>query len=80
MTESPSAPRWMKIPISRAFPYAIGAMRECIAGLYQNDYLVFILKLLIFFVAGILIGLVLRPSLKGVNKYMNEQLEDTEMM
>lgn len=62
------------------FPYAIGAMRECIAGLYQNDYLVFILKLLIFFVAGILIGLVLRPSLKGVNKYMNEQLEDTEMM
>ena len=62
------------------FPYAIGAMRECIAGLYQADYLVFLLKLLIFFAAGVLIGLVLRRSLKGVNKYMNEQLEETEIM
>jgi len=62
------------------FPYAIGAMRECIAGIYQSDYLVFLLKLLIFLGIGLLIGLVLRPSLKGVNRYMDEQLEDTEMM
>ena len=62
------------------FPYAIGAMRECIAGLYKADYLVFILQLLLFFVVGVVIGLVLRPHLKGVNNYMNEQLEDTEMM
>lgn len=62
------------------FPYAIGAMRECIAGLYQADYLVFLLKLMLFFAAGLLIGLVLRRSLKGLNRYMDEQLEDTEMM
>ena len=62
------------------FPYAIGAMRECIAGIYQNAYLVFLLKLMLFFAAGLLIGLVLRRSLKGLNRYMDEQLEDTEMM
>ncbi len=62
------------------FPYAIGAMRECIAGLYQNVYLIHLLKLMIFFAAGLLIGLVLRRSLKGINHYMDEQLEETEMM
>ena len=62
------------------FPYAINAMREAIAGLYQNNYLIYTLQLLLFFAAGLFIGLVLRRSLSGLNKYMDEQLEKTEMM
>ena len=55
-------------------------MREAIAGLYQNNYLIYTLQLLLFFAAGLFIGLVLRRSLSGLNKYMDEQLEKTEMM
>ena len=62
------------------FPYAINAMREAIAGLYQNAYWIYTLQLLIFFVVGLLIGLVLRRPLSGLNNYMEEQLEKTEMM
>lgn len=62
------------------FPYAINAMREAIAGLYQNNYLIYTLELLIFFAAGLFIGLVLRRPLAGLNDYMDEQLEKTEMM
>lgn len=62
------------------FPYAINAMREAIAGLYQNAYLIYLLELMIFFAAGLFIGLVVKRSLTGLNHYMNEQLEKTEMM
>lgn len=62
------------------FPYAIGAMREAIAGLYQSDYLVYILSLLLFFIGGLCLGLFLRKPLSGVNGYMHKQLEKTEMM
>lgn len=62
------------------FPYAINAMREAIAGLYQNDYIIYMLKLLIFAGVGLFVGLVVKRSLSGVNEYMNEQLEKTEMM
>ena len=62
------------------FPYAINAMREAIAGLYQNQYLIYLLQLLLFFAVGVLIGLFARRSLSGLNRYMNEQLDKTEMM
>lgn len=62
------------------FPYAINAMREAIAGLYQNVYLQHLLRLILFFAAYMLIGLFLRRPLSGLNHYMNEQLEKTEMM
>ena len=62
------------------FPYAINAMREAIAGLYQNQYLIYILQLMLFFVIGLLIGIFAKRPLGGINKYMNEQLDKTEMM
>ena len=62
------------------FPYAINAMREAIAGLYQNNYLIYLLQLMIFFAAGLFVGIVVKRSLNGLNAYMNEQLEKTEMM
>ncbi len=62
------------------FPYAINAMREAIAGLYQNQYLIYLLQLMLYFVVGVLIGIFAKRSLGGINKYMNEQLDKTEMM
>lgn len=62
------------------FPYAINAMREAIAGMYQYDYCVYLLKLMIFFVVGLLIGLPLKRSMGGLNEYMNEQLDKTEIL
>ena len=62
------------------FPYAINSMREAIAGLYQNQYLIYILQLMLFFVIGLLIGIFAKRPLGGINKYMNEQLDKTEMM
>ena len=62
------------------FPYAINAMREAIAGLYQNQYLIYLLQLLLFFAVGTVLGLFARRSMSGFNRYMNEQLDKTEMM
>ena len=62
------------------FPYAINAMREAIAGLYQNQYLIYLLQLMLFFAVGLLIGIFAKRSLGGINKYMNEQLDKTELM
>lgn len=62
------------------FPYAINAMREAIAGLYGNQYLVYILLLLLFFAIFLVMGLTLRRPLSGLSEYMDEQLEKTEMM
>ena len=61
-------------------PYAINAMREAIAGLYQNNYLIYLLQLLLFFGVGLFVGLVLKRPLDGINRYMNDQLEKSEMM
>ena len=62
------------------FPYAINAMREAIAGLYQNNYLIYLLQLLLFFGVGLFVGLVLKRPLDGINRYMNDQLEKSETM
>ena len=62
------------------FPYAINAMREAIAGLYHNNYLIYLLQLLLFFGVGLFVGLVLKRPLDGINRYMNDQLDKSEMM
>lgn len=62
------------------FPYAINAMREAIAGLYGNQYLIYILLLLLFFAIFLVLGLTLKRPLSGMSEYMDEQLEKTEMM
>jgi len=62
------------------FPYAVNAMREAIAGIYQHNPAIFLLKLSLFFVAGLLIGLIACGSLGGLNHYMQKQLKKTELM
>ena len=61
------------------FPYAIDAMRECICGVYGSTYVVKLGQLLIFAVVALGIGLFARRPFIGVNEFMEEQLEETEM-
>ena len=62
------------------FPYAINAMREAMFGTYGNDYLIYLAELSIFLAAGILIGLLVRRPFIGVNRFVTEKLEETEVL
>ena len=62
------------------FPYAIDAMRECICGLYGDYYIRQIAFLLLFAVAALLIGLLVRRPFMGLNHFMEEKLEETELL
>lgn len=62
------------------FPYAIDAMRECICGMYGNYYWQQIGFLLLFAAAALLIGLLVRRPFMGLNHFMEEKLEETELL
>lgn len=62
------------------FPYAINAMRETMGGMYGSDYMKYLGELLIFAVAALLIGLVIRLPFVKINHFMEERMEDTELM
>ena len=62
------------------FPYAIDAMRECICGMYGNYYWKQIGFLLLFAAAALLIGLLVRRPFMGLNHFMEEKLEETELL
>ena len=62
------------------FPYAIDAMRECICGMYGNYHWQQIGFLLLFAAAALLIGLLVRRPFMGLNHFMEEKLEETELL
>ncbi len=62
------------------FPYAINAMREAFCGTYGNDYLIYLGQLLLFGIVGIVIGLVVRRPFIGMNRFVTEKLEETEVL
>lgn len=62
------------------FPYAIDAMRECICGMYGNYYWQQIGFLLLFAAATLVIGLLVRRPFMGLNRFMEEKLEETELL
>ena len=68
--------------IYRFFPfhYAIDAMRECICGMYGNYYWQQIGFLLLFAAAALVIGLLVRRPFMGLNHFMEEKLEETELL
>ncbi len=69
-----------KVYIFFPFPYAINAIRETLCGMYEADYWIYLLKLLIFAVVALFIGLIIRIPFEEINHYMEERMEDTEMM
>ena len=62
------------------FPYAINAMREALCGTYGNDYFIYLGQLLLFGIVGIVIGLVVRRPFIGMNRFVTEKLEETEVL
>ena len=68
-----------RIYILFPFPYAIDMMRECICGLYGMQYLQKLGLLMIFAVIGLVIGLLVSKPFSGLNHFMEEKLEETEL-
>lgn len=62
------------------FPYAINAMRETIGGMYGNMYVKSLLQLVIFAVAALVLGLVIRKPFIKWNHFVEKRMEDTKMM
>ncbi len=62
------------------FPYAINAMRECVGGMYETAFSVYLLQLAAFAVAALVIGLVIRIPFIKLNHFIEERMEDTEML
>lgn len=62
------------------FTFACNAMRETVAGVYTPDYIMDLLKLLVFVPTSLLLGLVLRNPLYRLNEFFERRLEDTEFM
>lgn len=71
---------YRRVYIFFPFPYAINAMRECIGGLYENTYGECLWELLIFAGVALFIGLVVRIPLMGLNRFIEERMEDTKIM
>ncbi|MCR4611390.1 MAG: YhgE/Pip domain-containing protein [Lachnospiraceae bacterium] len=62
------------------FPYAINAIRECIAGMYEADYLIYLLKLMIFIPVALVIGVWIRRPFDSIKRYMQRRMKDTKVM
>lgn len=62
------------------FPYAINAMRESVAGFYENAFTIYLLKLCLFIPVSLAIGIWIRRPFKKMNHFMEERMEETGMM
>lgn len=71
---------YQNIYIFFPFPYAINAMRETVAGMYGTAYMTNLAQLMLFVVAALVIGLVIRIPFMKINHFVEERMEDTGMM
>ena len=69
-----------KIYLFFPFPYAINSMREAICGLYQHDFVIYLVELMLFFLASVAVGLLLRRPFAGVKQYMYDKMRETEVL
>lgn len=71
---------YQKVYIFFPFPYAINALRETVGGMYGSTFETSLAELLIFAVAALMIGLVIRIPFIHLNHFMEKRMEDTKMM
>ena len=71
---------FQKVYIFFPFPYAINAMRESVAGFYEHDFVIYLLQLCLFIPVALTIGILIRRPFKKMNHFMEERMEETEMM
>lgn len=62
------------------FTHLINAMRECVAGMYENAYWIDFLKAAPFIPISLLIGIILRTPLIHLKHFFEEKLEETGLM
>ncbi|MBO5494263.1 MAG: YhgE/Pip domain-containing protein [Eubacterium sp.] len=62
------------------FTFVIEAMRECVCGLYQNNYWLFLLKLCSYIVIGFVLGTLFRFLFKNLIKFFSKRIEETGLM
>ena len=62
------------------FPYAINAEREAICGYYKFDYWQYLAELSVFAIVGLAIGLYARRPFIKVNRYVEEEMEETGVL
>lgn len=62
------------------YPYAINAMRETICGMYGHDFFIYLGQLVLFIAVALAIGLFIRRPFIGVDRYVTEKLEETEVL
>ena len=62
------------------FPYAINAIREALCGTYKHDYAIYLGELLLFAVLALVIGLLVRKPFMGMNNFVAEKIEETEVL
>lgn len=62
------------------FPYAINAMRETMCGLYRYDLYRYLGELLLFLAAAVLIGRVVRRPFIKMNRFIEEEMEETGVL
>ncbi|MBQ6501620.1 MAG: YhgE/Pip domain-containing protein [Mogibacterium sp.] len=62
------------------FPHAINAMREALCGTYRHDFALYLAYLLIFAVVALAIGLLIRRPFLGMNRFVSEKIEETEVL
>lgn len=62
------------------FTHAIDAMHACVGGIYGTEYWVSIGCLLLFLAPTLLLGLVLRRPIAGLNQVVQKKLEETGFM
>ncbi|NLB46379.1 MAG: YhgE/Pip domain-containing protein [Microbacteriaceae bacterium] len=77
----PLLPQWFQ-NVSPFLPatHSIDAIRAALAGTYHGDYWIAIGWLLAFIVPALLLALVLRKPLIGLNQMMERQLQSTKLM
>lgn len=62
------------------FVHSMDAMRECIAGMYQNVYWLEIRNLLLYLIPVLILGLVLRRPIIKMNRFIEEKVEEVKFM
>lgn len=62
------------------FVHTMNAMRECIAGMYQNVYWLELKNLLLYLIPALILGLILRRPIIRMNRFFEEKLEEVKFM
>lgn len=62
------------------FPYCMTALRECVSGMYQNDYWKSLSALLLFAVVFLAFGLFMKKPLHGIMEYIEKCKEKSDIM